>query len=211
MALHGAPPPVSKALLLARSTDEGETFATPAPIESDYPGGACACCALRAVLRADRSLLLGFRGAHQNVRDVYVLREAGASPRFRSIRVSADDWTFEGCPMAGPSLEAVGADEIRVAWMSRDQVYRSVSRDGGRSFGPRIAPSDGSGGRRTLPLTVSGAHGEQLFAWIESGRVRWEQIGAEETPIGSCDNGPVGADTRVTAFADPDGGFVLVY
>jgi hypothetical protein len=211
-AQAGAGPesPVSKTLTLAASSDDGESFAPPKPLESTYPGGACACCALRAAIAPDHALLVGMRGAHRNVRDIYLLRAMNISARFEASRVSADRWVFEGCPMAGPSIDVATAGEIHVAWMSDGQVYRAASRDGGRTFGARTAPVARGSHARTLPLIVSNSSGERLFAWIENRRVLWERISADDRVVAAGDNGRLSADSRAAAFADREGRFVLV-
>jgi len=203
--------PVSKTLTFAFSTDDGETFSSPRPLESDYPGGACACCALRAAITPDHALLVGMRGAHHNLRDIYLLRGTERSARFEARRVSADDWVFEGCPMAGPSIDMATPGEIHVAWMSDGEVYRATSRDGGRTFSARAAPRSRGGGRRTLPLVVSGSGGEQLFAWVENRHALWERIAADGRVVAAGDNGRLSQDTKVAAFADRAGSFVLVH
>jgi len=203
--------PVSKNLTFAFSNDDGATFSPPRSLQSEYPGGACGCCALRAAITPDHTLLVGMRGAYRNVRDIYLLRGTETSARFAATRVSTDDWVFEGCPMAGPSIDVATPDEIRVAWMSNGQVYRATSRDGGRTFSARTAPSSRSLRKRTLPLVLSQPRGEQLFAWIEGGEARWERIGSDGGALDSGDNGPLPAASKLAAFADPQRGFVLVY
>ena len=101
--------------------------------------------------------------------------------------------------MAGPSIDVATPGEIHVAWMSDGEVYRATSRDGGRTFSARAAPLSRGGGRRTLPLVVSGSGGEQLFAWVENRRALWERIGADGRVVAAGDNGRLSQDTKVAA------------
>ena len=202
--------PESNTLTYAFSKDDGATFSPPQPLGSDYPGGACSCCAIRAAITADHQFLVAMRGAHRNVRDIYLLRAADPTARFAATRVSADDWVFQGCPMAGPSLDLATPGAIHVAWMSKDEVYHATSRDGGRTFTARTAPASAAWSRRTLPLVLSNRGGEQLFAWTQNRRTLWERIGADGRVVDSGDNGAAASDSRIAAFADATGGFVLV-
>jgi len=202
--------PASKTLTYAFSRDDGATFSSPQPLASDYPGGVCSCCALHAAIGADHQLLVAARGAHNNLRDIYLFRAAEPTARFESSRVSPDDWIFQGCPMAGPWIDAATPGAIHVAWMSKDEVYHATSRDGGRTFDTRTAPASAASGRRTLPFILSNPAGEQLFAWVQNRRTLWQRIGADGRVVDGGDNGSTEADSRIAAFADPTGRFVLV-
>lgn len=208
---EGPESPVSMTLTFAYSADNGSTFSPAKPLLNTYPGGACACCAVKAAMSPDHTLLVGFRGAYHNVRDIYLLRGTSRSEHFDASRVSDDRWVLEACPMAGPSVEAVTAQAIHVSWMSDGQVYRATSVDGGRSFTPRAAPEEHGSGPRTLPILISNPHGEQLFAWVESLHVRWERLSPDGRVMASGDNGRLPSDSKFAAFADRDGNFVLVY
>jgi hypothetical protein len=207
---QGPESPLSKTLMFVFSSDNGSTFSAARPLDNTYPGGACACCSVRAAMTPDRTLLVGFRGAYHNVRDIYLLHGPVQSNRFEASQVSADNWVFEGCPMAGPSVDAVTSKRIHVAWMSDGQVYHATSDDGD-SFTARAAPGDPPQGPRSLPVILSNARGEQLFAWVEDQHVRWERLSPGGRMIASGNNGRLPSDSKFAAFADRDGNFVLVY
>jgi hypothetical protein len=208
---QGPESPVSKTLMFVFSSDNGSTFSAPRALDNTYPGGACACCSVRAAMTPDRTLLVGFRGAYHNVRDIYLLHGPVQSKRFEASQVSADNWVFEGCPMAGPSVDPATSKLIHVAWISDGQVYHATSDDGGGSFTVRAAPGDPQQGPRSLPVILSNARGEQLFAWVEDQHVRWERLSADGRVLASGDNGRLPSESKFTAFADRDGNFVLVY
>jgi len=58
---------------------------------------------------------------------------------------------------------------------------------------------------------VSGSGGEQLFAWVENRHALWERIAADGRVVAAGDNGRLSQDTKVAAFADRTGSFVLVH
>ncbi len=208
---QGPESPLSKTLMFVFSTDNGSTFSAPRALDNTYPGGACACCSVRAAMTPDRALFVGFRGAYHNVRDIYLVHGPVQSKRFEASQVSADNWVFEGCPMAGPSVDPTTSKLIHVAWMSDGQVYHATSDNGGGSFTARAAPGDPQQGPRSLPVIVSNARGEQLFAWVEGQHVRWERLSTDGRIMASGDNGRLPSESKFAAFADRDGNFVLVY
>jgi hypothetical protein len=209
---EGPESPVSKTLMFAYSRDNGNTFAPAKPLPSTYPGGACACCAVKAVLSPEHTLLVGFRGAYRNIRDIYLLRETAASDRFQATPVSNDHWVFEGCPMAGPSVQATARPgQVLVAWMSDGRVYHATSTDGGQSFSSRSAPAERQNAAASFPLILSNARGEQLFAWVEGRTIRWERISPDGRILEAGENGGLPSSSKPTALADRDGSFALIY
>jgi hypothetical protein len=54
------------------------------------------------------------------------------------VRVAADDWLFDGCPHAGPSLALDAQDRLHVAWWTGKPggagVYYARSSDAGTTF-----------------------------------------------------------------------------
>ena len=209
---EGPESPVSKTLMFAYSSDNGNSFAPAKALPSTYPGGACACCAVKAAMDADRHLLTSFRGAYRNIRDIYVARGTPQSERLQAARVSDDKWVFEGCPMAGPFVQIMARPaQVQVAWMSNGQVYHASSNDGSRSFSLRRAPAEQQREPRSLPIILSNDRGEQMFAWVEGKAVRWERISPEGRTQESGENGGLPSNSRPTAFVDRDGNFVFVY
>jgi hypothetical protein len=86
--------PVAAPIIMARSTDNGRTFAANELVKHDYPGRACGCCRLEARVGPDDHLYVGFRGGYQNLRDPYLLKGKKAENDFKMARVSEDKWEF---------------------------------------------------------------------------------------------------------------------
>ena len=209
---EGPDSPVSSLIQLASSDDNGNTFAPPRTVASDYPGGACACCNLKASVGPGGSLLIGFRGAYRSIRDMYVLRGMPDARRFEATRVSDDRWRLDICPMQGLSLQVTDRPpQIGVAWMSEGRVYRSFSTDGGKSFRPRIAPARAYNGSRRDPIAPTNPQGETLFAWVEGRSVYWERSGSSGRVVHSGENGGLPSNSKPAAFVDRSGNFALVY
>ena len=194
---------------LTVSRDNGATFSTPQPVRSNYPGGACACCGLRAFLGANGELFIAFRGAHRNIRDIFLLRTTNVTSGFEAAPVSNDRWRLEACPTMGP-FAYYQPKQILVSWMSDGQAYYAASKDGGKTFTPRVAPAQRASTVRRNPFAVANERGETLFGWIEERTVSWEKISPEGRVLESGQS-PLTVNTRPTAFVDQKGGFVLVY
>jgi hypothetical protein len=54
------------------------------------------------------------------------------------VRVRADNWQFEGCPHAGPSLQVDSLDRVHIAWWTGKEgeagAWYARSDDSGRTF-----------------------------------------------------------------------------
>ncbi len=140
---------------------------------------ACACCNTSLSWLGPDRFALAWRGVGaDNVRDIQfaVLEETGEDrgtpPAFargsRAI-VHEDGWSIEGCPLAGPSVGAIGEAAAWVAW------YTEGSPRG--LFLARLAPGTGSGisgsaWRTTSTLVVDpGERGARpRVATLSSGR-----------------------------------------
>lgn len=188
--------PVSKTIFVARSDDDGRTFGPNTPLPSDYPGRACACCALKAATDDAGRLLVGFRGAYHNLRNIYLVRGG------RATLISDDGWKFEGCPMSGPFVQALEGATL-VAWMSQGQVYFA------RESGARQAPS-GTASARHYPLALRNQRGETLFAWVEGPKIRWEIRGPDGAPGERGETAAPAHPSRPAAFVAPDGAFTIL-
>jgi peroxiredoxin len=78
-------------------------------------------------------------GSRAAVRDLVVARsDDGGVTWGNPVRVAADDWVFDGCPHAGPSLALDAQDRLHVSWWTGKPggagVYYARSGDGGSTF-----------------------------------------------------------------------------
>lgn len=150
------------------STDGGATWA---PNVKMSVGETCPCCrtALAAgpdglVYAAWRTVLTG------GIRDVVFARSTDHGATWTTPeRVHADDWKFDACPHAGPSLQLDAAGRLHVLWWTGKPdaagVYYAVSADSGRTFS---APTVISRQQTPVPSHVQlalGDSGTVVAAW----------------------------------------------
>ncbi len=104
----------------------------------------CECCGTRAV-RTSNGVLVAYRDRGEDERrDIKLLRyEDGRWSRSYSLH--DDGWIFNGCPVNGPALAAVG-DNVAAVWFTAandsPRVQVAFSEDEGRTFGPPMVVDD---------------------------------------------------------------------
>ncbi len=142
----------------------GAPAGAPAAIDSRV----CDCCPLAAASTSDGPILAFRDRSSAEVRDIYVARlSAGrwAAP----VRVHADNWTIEACPVNGPAIAARGQD-VAVGWFTaatgEGRSYAAFSRDGGRTFGEPIRVDEAS------------SLGRMQIAWLpgDAAAVSWTEF-----------------------------------
>jgi BNR repeat-like domain/BNR/Asp-box repeat len=161
---------------ITRSTDGGASWA---PRVRVSPREACPCCRTALATGSDGTLYLGWRDvAPGNVRDVVVARSSDRGASWSPpVRVHADNWVFDGCPHAGPSVRVDGAGRVHVAWWTGRPdsagVYYARSEDGAKTFGP------------TVPLGVARfsrpAHVQLALGGADTVIATWDD-GTKKTP-----------------------------
>jgi hypothetical protein len=230
----GAKGEANRRVWLARSGDEGRTFAREAAVSP--PGtGVCGCCGMRAFCDRQGGIYLFYRSATEVVhRDSYLLvsRDRGVSFRAENL----GKWQIGTCPMSSYAL-AEGGGAVLAAWETDGQVafVRADPASGKHAApvaagpvaagpvaagpvasGPVAAPGAGHG--RKHPVVAANARGEMLFAWTEGmgwnrgGSLAWQVFGKDGRPTaekGRARGVPVWS--LVAAFVRPDGGFTIIY
>ena len=202
-----------RTVFVARSADDGATFAAETPAISE-PTGACACCGMKGMATREGALCLLFRSAAtQDLRSETVL--VARSPEAPFEIAESHPWKINTCPMSSATLsEAPGG--FLAAWETAGQVYFArVDPKSGRVTTPAAAPGMT---KKKHPVAASNSRGEQLLVWTEGtgwsrgGAVAWQLFDAEGKPTekkGRADGVPVWG--LATAFATPDGSFTIVY
>jgi hypothetical protein len=201
-------------LWIARSTDEGATFAEETPAWSE-PTGACGCCGVGLFSGPSNLLFVLYRSATAMThRDVYLLQSADRGRSFRGSKVQP--WEIAACPMTSMSI-ASNAEAAYGAWETAGQVY--FGRIDTRSAGiPAPIAAPGEGTTRKHPRLAVNARGEVLLVWTEGtawsrgGAVAWQVFDAAGRPTpdkGSRDGVP--AWSFAAPVARPDGSFVVFY
>jgi hypothetical protein len=127
---------------LTRSTDAGTTWTLPVLADSNQ---SCPCCRTAIATARDGTLYLAWRTVFPgNQRDVVVARSEDHGTTWAPpVRVHADNWVFDGCPHAGPSMQVDSAGTVHVAWWTGRQgsagVFYARSSDRGATFAEPVA------------------------------------------------------------------------
>ena len=128
------------AAYVSSSLDGGRTWSTNRRIAA---GEACPCCRTALATSEDGTLFAAWRAVQDSIRDIVLARSSDSGSSFsQPHRVHADNWVFNGCPHAGPSMQVDGAGRVHVAWWTGKEgaagVYYARSDDAGTSFNPPI-------------------------------------------------------------------------
>jgi hypothetical protein len=199
---------------VARSTDEGKTFAREKRAFGDATG-ACGCCGMKAFADSKGNLYALDRSAKESVhRDTYLLASADKGATFRGDKLH--EWNVDACMMSTAALgEAEGS--ALAAWETEEQVYWArIDRKTGKHTPPVASP--GTAKLRKHPAVAGNSHGETILVWTEGmgwkrgGLLAWQVFDAEGKPTtekGRADGVPVWS--LVTVFTRPEGGFTILY
>ncbi len=192
---------------VARSKDEGKTFAKELPAWNE-PTGVCGCCGMRIFAERPGSVYILYRAAKDMVnRDMYLLTGGRGATGFAGTKVA--EWQIGKCVMSTASF-APSPGGVLSAWESQDQVYWAMV--GGKGLAP---PGKGS---RKHPVLARNTAGQVILAWAEGtgwnkgGSVAWQVFDAISKPMdngaGKAEGLPVWSMPAVFAKGD---GFVIVY
>jgi len=127
----------------------------------------CECCPTSVALAADGPIAAYRNRTAAEIRDIYITR-LGAGKWSMPLRVHADNFKIEACPINGPAIAANGKD-VAVAWFTapneKEQSLVAFSHDGGRTFGKAVKVEDqGTLGRMQVALAADGA---AVVGWVE--------------------------------------------
>jgi hypothetical protein len=216
---HGSAPDntakeAGRAVFVARSTDDGKTFA-PEARATERETGACGCCGMKALADAGGAVYVLYRAAAGNTErgeTLLVSRQPGAPFDV----VYSDPWKATTCPMSSAFLTESSAGVI-AAWETANQVkYASVDPAALRVSTP-VASTPTS--KRKHPVAVRNRSGETLFVWTEG--TAWAKGGSVGWQLHRKDGTAVAERTRIeggvpvwslpTAVALPDDTFLLVH
>ena len=126
---------------LTRSTDQGTTWTPPVLADTNQ---SCPCCRTAIATAKDGTVYLAWRTVFPgNVRDVVVARSTDHGATWATpVRVHADNWVFDGCPHAGPSMQVDSAGTVHIAWWTGKQgsagTFYARSTNQGVSFSEPI-------------------------------------------------------------------------
>jgi len=136
--------------------------------ESLIDSRVCECCPTSVAIGADGPIAAYRNRTTAEIRDIYVTRLAAAGKWSMPVRVHADNFKIEACPINGPAIAARGTDVV-VGWFTApkevERSYVAFSHDGGRTFGPPTRVEDeGTLGRMQVAFAPDGA---AVVGWVE--------------------------------------------
>ncbi|MCW8133936.1 MAG: exo-alpha-sialidase, partial [Planctomycetota bacterium] len=110
----------SRAVFVARSSDEGKTFARETQAFAQ-PTGACACCGISAMADAKGNLYILYRSAMNRMdRDMFLLVSKDKGATFQGTDIA--QWRVGNCVMSTSRFWDAG-DGVLLTWETMDQVY----------------------------------------------------------------------------------------
>jgi hypothetical protein len=134
--------PTPRAVFMTRINPDGQVVGRSYKVGEDV----CECCRLGlAFADRGRTVYLVHRGVSTEQIRNHVLRKStdGGLTFGPPVTISDDGWQT-GCPHSGPAIALDRRGHLHVAWFTMGRspaeagVYYSVSKDGGRSFAPRV-------------------------------------------------------------------------
>jgi hypothetical protein len=213
-AMGAEPGESHRRVYLARSTDDGKTFAREVPI-SPPTLGACGCCGMRAFADKRGTLLVLYRAAAESVhRDMTLLISTDQGVTFHDTVVGP--WELNACPMSTAYLSE-GDKRVLAAWETAGQVYvDSVEPVSLKITAPIAAP--GESNNRKHPAVAANVNGQVLMVWTEG--TGWSRGGSLAWQLFDNAGNPVTAEGHATGvpvwglpsvFADRKGNFTIIY
>jgi len=203
----------TRGVFVAKSSDDGKTFAPERQV-NPTTSGVCPCCGLKAFAGPGGTVAVLYRLAQGGMnRDSSLLLSRDGGRKFDVV--VTESWKVGSCPMSSSSLNAAKSGML-AAWETAGKV-RGVLVDATASKVQMSFAPEGEG-KRKHPVIVPNSRGEVLMAWAEGtawkkgGAVAWQVFDADGKPTaekGTRDGLPVWG--LATAFAKPDGSFVVVY
>ncbi len=202
----------NRAVYVARSADDGRSFAME-KIISPAGSGACGCCGLTACGSPAGDTYVLFRGARTPAqRDMAMLVALAGDDSFQ--RGFTDPWPVSNCPMSSAGIASQGG-RAWAAWETNGRIQLARFSDGvWETKLPAVGPLQGA----KHPRIAINSRGEALVVWTEGtgwqkgGALAWQVFGVNGKPAaekGRRDGVPVWS--YVTAYAQPDGTFVILY
>lgn len=203
----GAPAEEKQRLVLIRSSDDDGIGFGKAEAANRADPGVCACCSLRAMAGLEGTPNIFFRSAEtMEHRAMTLLSLSGGTWKSREI----EPWKVAACPMSSAAL-AFTSNRLLGAWETAGQIRMGWLSD------PAFPPVTVAAEKAKHPSIAINGKGSILVSWLQGsgwnrgGSVFWQEFDGELRPTGRAANaGAVPAWGRVTAYAEPNGDFVVL-
>src|SRR5881628_3630679 len=171
-----------RAVFVARSTDDGKTFA-PEKLATDKPTGACGCCGMKAFADRDGNVFALYRAASEKVnRDETLLISRNRGADFEIAY--AHEWNVATCPMSSAFLSETKAGVLAAAETHGRVFFVRVDPKTGRVSEP-VSPET----KAKHPIAICNGRDEVLLVWTEGtawakgGSVAWQIFDQDGNPV----------------------------
>ena len=199
---------------LARSTDEGKTFAREVAVDNGETG-TCGCCGMRAFVDGGGALYLLYRTATaMTQRGMFLLTSDDKGKTFSGARL--DNWHLTTCPMSTATMTVTKSKQTIGAWENNGQVFFGTLAPNKDAVAPVAAPE--TTGKRKHPAIATNSRGETILVWTEGtgwkkgGSLAWQVFGRDGKPTAAKGTAPdVPVWGLATVVAEPDGSFSIFY
>jgi hypothetical protein len=202
-----------RAIFVACSHDDGQTFQREAPA-LDQATGACPCCGMRAFADDSGAVYILFRAANEHVnRDETLLLSPKPGAPFQIA--TTHKWKANTCPMSSASLSP-GLVGTLAAWETGEKIYFATVNPKTLEVSEPVSPPGTA--VRKHPVAIANRAGQTLLVWTEGtgwakgGAVGWQLYDANGEPTsqkGRAEGLPTWS--LATAYSKPDGNFVIIF
>ena len=197
----------ARVVFVAKSADNGKTFAAPVVANADF-AGTCGCCSLAALATPEGQLFALYRSAHVlDQRDITLLTSKDTGGTFS--RAMLDPWKTAQCPMSSAALLTTPKG-VRAAWETNGKIFSTL-------LDSTPAPKEIAATQAKHPALAINSKGETLIAWTigtgwsKGGELAWTILDATGRPTTARGKGSgVPVWGHLAAYTEPDDNFVLL-
>lgn len=201
----------NREVFLSTSADGGRSFSP----NQRIAGEVCPCCKTSLAVGKDGHVYLSWRQVLPgDYRHIAVSSSSDQGKTFSAATiVSNDEWVLKGCPVSGAALSAEADGTLRVLWYAGGDkgqrgIYRSESRDGGKTFSLRqlLAASSARG----TPVLLRDDAGAAAGVWQDGEGAKAQILGVRFRNDEAVKPTTFGAG-ELPAVALTNGRFFIVY
>jgi hypothetical protein len=186
-------------IFVTDSTNNGESFG---PSESISVADPCECCASRALLKTDGTLLIQYREKANNERDMYLLTGRTGGP-FRKEKISSTEWKINACPMTGSFLSQHDKS-LATAWETKGEIFYGIKSGEGTPREIKVARNG------KWPIALESPNESVLVSWKDGQSVKWQTFDRDGKPLNLPQPMKSGNVNRHAGVVLQDGTWLLI-